>query len=75
LGQVRAALPAHLRPHILSAGLEQGRLTIGVTSAAWAARLRYSTAALRKALAEATGTHIVSVRIRVVPPGAAPPRN
>jgi hypothetical protein len=72
LEQVRAAVPASLTPHILSAGLEHGRLTVGVASAAWAARLRYSTAALRKTLGEATGTPVTSVRIRIVPPGAGP---
>jgi hypothetical protein len=72
LEQVRAAVPPNLTPHILSAGLEHGRLTVGVTSAAWAARLRYSTAALRKTLGDATGTPVISVRIRIIPAGAAP---
>ncbi len=40
--QVRAALPARLAQSVVSAGLEEGRLTIGVVGAVWASRLRYS---------------------------------
>ena len=36
---------------VVSAGLEQGRLTIGVVGAVWASRLRYSTEIIRKRLA------------------------
>jgi hypothetical protein len=42
LEQVRAALPARLAQAVVSAGIEQGRLTIGVSGAVWASRLRYS---------------------------------
>lgn len=65
---VRLALPAPLARHIASAGLDKGRLTIGVTGAAWASRLRYQTDVLRKRVAESMRTDIASVRIRVVPP-------
>src|SRR5208282_5065283 len=41
LDLVRGALPAKLAPHVCSAGLENGRLTLGVTGAVWASRLRY----------------------------------
>src|ERR1700743_2610902 len=66
--QVRAALPARLAESVVSAGLEGGRLTIGVAGAVWASRLRYSTAALRKRVAKSSGKEILTVKIRVVPP-------
>src|SRR5271163_19303 len=68
LVQVRAALPPRLGQAVVSAGLEQGRLTIGVVGAHWASRLRYSTDTIRKRLAGSLGVEIHSVRIRVVPP-------
>jgi hypothetical protein len=71
--QVRAALPTRLAQAVASAGLEQGRLTIGVVGAVWASRLRYLTESVRKRLAEATGTVIVSVKVRVVPPPGKDP--
>ena len=52
----------------MSAGLEQGRLTIGVVGAQWASRLRYSTEIIRKRVAGSLGAEIHSIRIRVVPP-------
>src|ERR1700694_984842 len=42
--QVRAALPARLAQAVASAGIEQGRLSIGVVGAVWASRIRYSHA-------------------------------
>jgi hypothetical protein len=66
--QVRAALPARLAQAVASAGIEQGRLTIGVVGAVWASRLRYLTESVRKRVATG-GVAIVSVRVRVVPPG------
>jgi hypothetical protein len=68
LAQVRAALPARLGQAVVSAGIEQGRLTIGVVGAHWASRLRYSTGGIRKCVAQVLGSEIHSVRIRVVPP-------
>src|ERR1700686_2098969 len=68
--QVRAALPARLALAVVSAGIEQGRLTIGVVGAVWASRIRYFTDALRKAISGATGVEILGIRIRVVPPSA-----
>jgi hypothetical protein len=68
--QVRAALPARLAQSVASAGLDGGRLTIGVVGAVWASRLRYSTDAIRKRVAKSAGKEVLSVRIRVVPPVA-----
>jgi hypothetical protein len=67
LAQVRRLLPPKLAAQVCSAGLEQGRLTLGVTGAVWAHRLRYAIAVLRRELAEATHVNIVTVRIRIVP--------
>lgn len=66
--QVRAALPAQLALAVASAGIEQGRLTIGVVGAVWASRLRYLTESIRTRVAASTGIAVVSVRVRVVPP-------
>jgi hypothetical protein len=68
LEQVRAALPEELRATVVSAGLEHRRLTIGVASASWAARLRYVTETLRLRVGASLGADIDSVRIRVVRP-------
>ena len=70
LAEVRAALPQRLAEQVASAGLEQGRLTLGVTVAVWAARLRYEAEGLRKAVGGSLKTAILTVRIRVLP---APP--
>jgi hypothetical protein len=67
LGAVCAILPPKLALAVVSAGIEEGRLTIGVTGAVWATRLRYLADTVRKRLAEA-GILTVSVRVRVVPP-------
>ena len=69
--QVRAALPARLAQAVASAGIEAGRLTIGVVGAVWASRLRYLTESVRRQVAVSAGVAIVSVRVRVVPPGPA----
>jgi hypothetical protein len=66
--QVRAALPARLAQAVVSAGVEQGRLTIGVSGAVWASRLRYFTDIVRKRVSDSLGMEILSVRIRVLPP-------
>jgi hypothetical protein len=71
LEQVRAALPTRLAQTVVSAGITEGRLTIGVVGAVWASRLRYSTEIIRKRVAKAAGLEILSIRIRVVPPVTA----
>ena len=68
LDVVQRNLPARLATSVASAGLDQGRLTLGVRGGAWASRLRYQTCALRAAVASALGTEVISVRIRVLPP-------
>jgi hypothetical protein len=71
LEQVREALPARLAETVVSAGLDQGRLTIGVVGSVWASRLRYLTESIRKRVASSTATTILSVKVRVVPPPPA----
>ena len=68
LTQVRAALPLRLAQSVVSAGVDQGRLTIGVAGAVWASRLRYFTDVMRKRVSKSAGVEIAAVRIRVVPP-------
>ena len=68
LAQVCAVLPAPLAQAVVSAGFEDGRLTIGVNGAVWASRLRYGTDTLRMRLGRTLGTEITAVRIKVVPP-------
>jgi hypothetical protein len=67
LVQVRAALPARLAEAVVSAGIDQGRLTIGVAGGVWASRLRYLTESVRTRVAGALGIAILSVKVRVVP--------
>jgi hypothetical protein len=68
--QVRAALPARLALAVASAGVDEGRLTIGVVGAVWASRIRYFTDAVRKKVSGSLGVEIHAIRIRVVPPSA-----
>jgi len=70
LDVVQRNLPARLAASVASAGLDQGRLTLGVRGGAWASRLRYQTSGLRAAVGAALGTEVISVRIRVLPPDA-----
>jgi hypothetical protein len=67
---VCAALPPKLSEAVVSAGIEHGRLTIGVAGSSWAARLRYATEALRLQVGSSMGLELHSVRIKVVPPRA-----
>jgi len=70
LEHVCAALPENLAAAVVSAGIENGRLTLGVAGAPWAARLRYVTETLRMRVSGSMGIDILSVRIKVVPPRA-----
>jgi hypothetical protein len=70
--RVCAVLPAKLAHAVVSASIEQGRLSIGVTSAVWATRLRYMADTLRSRVGESTGIAVLSVRVRVVTPHGKP---
>jgi hypothetical protein len=69
LDEVRASLPARLAQAVVSAGVEEGRLTIGVVGSVWASRIRYLSEATRLTLSEKLGTRLLAVRVRVVPSG------
>jgi predicted nucleic acid-binding Zn ribbon protein len=75
LARVMAALPPRIAAHVTTAGIEHGRLTIGVSGSAWASRLRYMTEMLRRNVGEAMGTEIRTVRIKVVRPVEPVPRS
>jgi hypothetical protein len=70
LDHVCAALPEKLAATVVSAGIENGRLTLGVAGAPWAARLRYVTETLRMRVAASMKVDIQTIRIKVVPPRA-----
>ena len=67
---VYAALPSPLAQKIVSAGFEEGQLTIGVAGGTWATRLRYVTETLRVRVGLSMRVDIQTVRIKVVPPRA-----
>jgi hypothetical protein len=73
LACVRAALPAELQGSVVTAGIEDGRLIVGVSGGVWATRLRYRAKALREHIAGTLGQEIHNVRIKVVqtPPADA----
>jgi hypothetical protein len=61
--RVRATLPADQAEHVVSAHLDSdGRLVVGMDSAAWAARLRYSASMLLD----------LPLKVRVSVPGETP---
>jgi hypothetical protein len=66
LSHVRAALPPELQGTVVTAGIEEGRLIVGVSGGVWATRLRYGAKALRERVAGTLGQEIHSVRIKVV---------
>jgi hypothetical protein len=70
LVHICAALPSNLAATVASAGIEHGELTIGVSGAVWASRLRYFTDTLRKRVGESMGVEIRKVRLKVVPPSS-----
>lgn len=70
LEHVCAALSSPLAQTVVSAGLDDDQLTIGVASASWATRLRYVTDTLRLRVGTSMGVEIRTIRIKVVPPRA-----
>jgi hypothetical protein len=67
LSEVRAALPSRLAQAVVSAGIDEGRLTIGVAGAVWASRIRYLSEPTRAKVGEVLGLELQAVRVRVVP--------
>ena len=68
LQSVREALPEHLAVAVVTAGVDQGRLSVGVIGAVWAARIRYFLPQARERLKK-QGIEVMTARVRVVPPG------
>jgi hypothetical protein len=68
LSHVQAALPPTLAGRVATAGLEQGKLTIGVCAGAWATRVRYVAEILRRDVSTSMGVEIHTVRVKVVQP-------
>lgn len=66
LEALRGALPETLAPHVATAGFEAGRLSVGVSSAVWATRIRYAMGAALPVVAASLRAEITAVRIRVV---------
>lgn len=65
---VREHLPEPIRPHVVSATLNEATLVVTVDSAAWSARVRYAGRSLAKAIPAADQTGIEKVRVRVRAP-------
>jgi hypothetical protein len=70
--QVRATLPQRLIDHVVSAGLDDGCLTLGTISAAWASRLRYVKNDVLTALNEVHDLKVATIKIRVTNPRPGP---
>jgi len=71
LAHVKAALPPEVAERIATAGFERGRLSLGVTSGAWASRARYAAEEARQRIGQALGAEVTALRVRV----ARPPRS
>jgi hypothetical protein len=69
LSAVREVLPAELAGRVWGAAVRGQCLTVLVESAAWAARLRFHSTALRDGVSVRLGATIDRVQLRVRPPG------
>jgi hypothetical protein len=66
LDHVKSVLPARLALEVLTAGMDGERLTVGVSAAVWASRLRFHAAELQEGVSAALGSPVTAVRIRIV---------
>jgi hypothetical protein len=71
---LRGRLPAELRDHVVGAMPRRDTLVVYASSAAWSTRLRYALAG-GLADCQARDPRIRALSVRVLPPGAAPPRD
>ncbi|MFO1510874.1 MAG: DciA family protein [Steroidobacteraceae bacterium] len=67
---VRSWLPADTASRVTSAVEREGRLTVYVASATWAARLHFEVEALLTKVREQNG-RIAAVQVKVLPPSRA----
>jgi len=70
LQAVRHGLPPALAGQVWGASVRSGELTLLVTSAAWATRIRFHAPALREGVARELGIELERVVTRVRPTGA-----
>ena len=78
LARVRQCLPGELADAVASAGIADGALHLGVTSGAWASRLRFLAPRLRHQIGDGLGQSLNEVRVHVLacatpPPAVEPP--
>jgi len=69
--RVQALVPADIAPHIVGANLREKRLVLIVDGPAWAARIRFESPAIRRALERDHELRVDSVTIKVSPRGSA----
>lgn len=72
-GAIADMLPPAAAEQIQVAAYDQYRLTLHVTHAGWATRLRYMQPAITQALAQRMQLHIETINVRVRPPSEPPP--
>lgn len=72
LQAVRAELPEEFARQVWGASARAGTLTVLVTSAVWATRVRYHVPGLREQVARRLGVTLERVTIRVRPTGPTP---
>lgn len=73
LAQVRQHLPGELADAVASAGIADGALHLGVTSGAWASRLRFLAPQLRRQLGDRLDRPLDEVRVHVLACVSPPP--
>jgi hypothetical protein len=66
LDHVKSVLPERLASEVLTAGMDGERLTVGVSAAVWASRLRFHAADLQVGVSVRLGAPVNAVRIRIV---------
>lgn len=65
---VQSALPPEVSRHVLGANLRGERLVVIVDGAAWAARVRFESAVIRRVLADTREIDVRRVTVQVRPP-------
>ena len=60
--------PDQIRPHIKDCVMNQNRLLIYISSAAWASQLRFYHAQIKEAVNEQGKEKVEQIRIRILPP-------
>ena len=69
--RVQAVVPAEIAPHIVGANLRERRLILIVDGPAWAARVRFESPAIRRALERDHELQVDGVTVKVSPRGSA----